>query len=388
MGPVVGLDVSKGTSTLQAFTDRNKPYGKMINIAHTQDGFEKLGNLLEELKQVTGLEPAVVLEATGHYHRSLVAYLEREGYRHFIVNPLQSKRAKGTRLRKVKTDAADAWHLAEMFYRGDIQPHRTWTEEMTELQHLTRQHEFMTSLLVQAKQNARALLDQVCPAYETVFYNLFSTTSLLVLRHMLSGRSVTVETMRQTAGTSHGQAWIQAKVERIQVLPPLSHSSKAQQMALLSMVEMVLTAQEQLRQLEDAIEETAMTLPEVELLKTIPGVGDKLAAALAAEIGDATQFRDPKQLVAYAGLDPGVHSSGKFTASSNRISKRGSKRLRRALYMAVQCGLKNGANERLKTYYEKKRKEGKPYKVVVIACANKLLHHIHAILVKGEPYQA
>ena len=63
MGPVVGLDVSKGTSTLQAFTDRNKPYGKMINIAHTQDGFEKLGNLLEELKQVTGLEPAVVLEA-------------------------------------------------------------------------------------------------------------------------------------------------------------------------------------------------------------------------------------------------------------------------------------------------------------------------------------
>ncbi len=356
-------------------------------MVHTQDGFEKLGNLLEELKQVTGLEPAVVLEATGHYHRSLVAYLEREGYRHFIVNPLQSKRAKGTRLRKVKTDAADAWHLAEMFYRGDIQPHRTWTEEMTELQHLTRQHEFMTSLLVQAKQNARALLDQVCPAYETVFYNLFSTTSLLVLRHMLSGRSVTVETMRQTAGTSHGQAWIQAKVERIQALPPLSHSSKAQQMALLSMVEMVLTAQEQLRQLEDAIEETAMTLPEVELLKTIPGVGDKLAAALAAEIGDATQFRDPKQLVAYAGLDPGVHSSGKFTASSNRISKRGSKRLRRALYMAVQCGLKNGANERLKTYYEKKRKEGKPYKVVVIACANKLLHHIHAILVKGEPYK-
>ena len=81
MGPVVGLDVSKGTSTLQAFTDRNKPYGKMISIAHTQDGFEKLGNLLEELKQVTGLEPAVVLEATGHYHRSLVAYLEREGYR-------------------------------------------------------------------------------------------------------------------------------------------------------------------------------------------------------------------------------------------------------------------------------------------------------------------
>lgn len=387
MGPVVGLDVSKGTSMLQAFTDRNQPYGKIISIAHTQEGFERLGILLEELRQITGLEPVVVLEATGHYHRSLVAYLEREEYQHYIVNPLQSKRAKGTQLRKVKTDAVDAWHLAEMFYRGDIRPHRTWSEEMTELQHLTRQHEFMTALLVQAKQNARALLDQVCPAYENVFYNSFSTTSLQVLRYILSSGTVTAETIRETAGSSHGKAWIQTKVGQIQALPSLSNSSKAQQTALLCMVEMMLTGQEQLRQLEKAIEETALALPEVELLKTIPGVGDKLAAALVAEIGDAVQFKDPKQLVAYAGLDPGVYSSGKFTATSSRISKRGSKRLRRALYVAVQCGLRKGVNERLTTYYEKKRKEGKPYKVVVIACANKLLH-VYAILVKGEPYRA
>jgi transposase len=329
----------------------------------------------------------VVLEATGHYHRSLVASLEREGYRHYIVNPLQSKRAKGTQLRKVKTDAVDAWHLAEMFYRGDVQSHRVWAEEMAELQHLTRQHEFMTSLLVQAKLNARSLLDQVCPAYEGVFYNLFSSTSLRVLRQRLSGGSITVETIRETAGSSHGKAWVQAKAEQVQALPPLSQSNKAQQTALLCMVEIILSHQEQLCQLEDAIEKTALALPEVELLKTIPGVGNKLAAAIAAEIGDAAQFGDPKQLVAYAGLDPGVYSSGKFTASSNRISKRGSKRLRRALYIAVQCGLRKGVNERLKAYYDKKRKEGKPYKVVVIACANKLLHHVHAILVKGEPYK-
>jgi len=105
-----------------------------------------------------------------------------------------------------------------------------------------------------------------------------------------------------------------------------------------------------------------------------------------AELGNASQFQDAKQLVAYAGLDPGIYSSGKFTATSNRITKRGSKRLRRALYLAVQCGIRKGANRRLKEYYDKKRKKGKPYKVVVIACANKLLHHVYAILQKGEPY--
>ncbi|WP_238933646.1 IS110 family transposase [Brevibacillus choshinensis] len=143
----------------------------------------------------------------------------------------------------------------------------------------------------------------------------------------------------------------------------------------------------QLSRLEKHIEEISATLPEVELLKTIPGIGDKLAATIIAEIGDARQFTSPKQLVAYAGLDPGVYSSGKYTATSNRITKRGSKRLRRALYLAVQCGLRRGINSRIKQYYDKKRKEGKSYKVVVIACANKLLHHIYSILNKDEPYQ-
>ncbi|WP_246009570.1 IS110 family transposase [Brevibacillus fluminis] len=89
----------------------------------------------------------------------------------------------------------------------------------------------------------------------------------------------------------------------------------------------------------------------MELLRKIPGIGDQLAAG----IGDARQFTSAKQLVAYVGLDPGVYSSGKFTATSNRITKRGSKRLRRALYLAVQCGLRRGINSRIKHYYDKKR---------------------------------
>lgn len=110
--------------------------------------------------------------------------------------------------------------------------------------------------------------------------------------------------------------------------------------------------------------------------------------AIVAEIGDARQFKDAKQLVAYAGLDPGIFSSGKFTATSSKITKRGSKRLRRSLYLAVQCGIRGSANRKSREYYDKKMKEGKPYKVVVIACANKLLHHVFAILSKNQPYKA
>jgi transposase len=392
MKPVVGVDVAKGTSVVQAFTQRNEPYGKLESISHGESGIERLGELLEELHVKTGIAPVVVLEATGHYHRPLVAYLERSGWNHFVVNPLQSKRAKGTQLRKVKTDAADAWHLADMYYRGDVQPHRTWEETYTELQHATRQHEFVTGMFVQAKLNMRALLEQVFPAYEKVFSDLFSVTSLKVLKRCLEGDVENlVETVKKSAGKSHSKRWVEEKAERVEELITTWEKqtrSRSQTAALCGMVSLLLTFVEQLADLERQMNEIASALPEVELMKSIPGIGDKLAAAIVAEVGDVTQFEDAKQLVAFAGLDPAIYSSGKFTATSSRITKRGSKRLRRSLYLAVQCGIRGSTNQRIRVYYDKKRKEGKPYKVVVIACANKLLHHIFAILSKSQPYSA
>jgi transposase len=390
MEPVVGLDVAKGASVVQAFLGRNEPYGILESITHEESGFERLGELLDELKVLSGREPVIILEATGHYHRGLVSYLIREEYKHFIINPLQSKRARNTQLRKVKTDAADAWHLADMYYRGDVTPHRTWDELYTELQHVTRQHEFITSMYVQAKLNSRALLDQVFPAFEKVFSNLFSATALRVLQSCLNDEFEKVESIiQEQTGKSHSKDWVGEKANQLrQALLEWANNKRSitQSMALVGMVSLLLEFQKQLSRLEETLEEISATLPEVELLKTIPGIGDKLASAIIAEIGDARQFRSAKQLVAYAGLDPSVYSSGKYTASRNRITKRGSKRLRRALYLAVQCGLRGGRNSRLKDYYDMKRKEGKPYKVVVIACANKLLHHVYAILNKDQPY--
>jgi len=47
---------------------------------------------------------------------------------------------------------------------------------------------------------------------------------------------------------------------------------------------------------------------------------------------------------------------------------------------AVLCGLRRSCNKNLKEFYDKKREEGKPYRVAVIACVNKLLHWIYAVL--------
>ena len=134
------------------------------------------------------------------------------------------------------------------------------------------------------------------------------------------------------------------------------------------------------------------------ILQSIPGIGEKIAATIISEIGEIDRFNDPKKLVAFAGVDPSVYSSGKFTASVNRITKRGSCRLRHALYMAVQSGTRDSRkkkttdeiiarNKRLREFYDKKREEGKPFRVAVIACVNKLLHWIYALLKSRTTFQ-
>ncbi len=128
--------------------------------------------------------------------------------------------------------------------------------------------------------------------------------------------------------------------------------------------------------LQRIIDALAETFNEYKLVRSVPGIGRKIAATIISEIGGTDQFERPKQLAAYAGLDPSVFESGKYKASINRITKRGSSRLRQALYTAVQCGRTKNRNKKIIAFYDRKRNEGKPHKVAVITSANKLVHWI------------
>ena len=164
------------------------------------------------------------------------------------------------------------------------------------------------------------------------------------------------------------------------------------------LVNLVLQYQEHLSRIATEIDALAKEIEEYHILQSIPGIGEKIAATIISEIGEIDRFNNAKKLVAFAGVDPSVYSSGKFTASVNRITKRGSNRLRHALYMAVQSGIRDARkkkttdeiiarNKRLREFYDKKREEGKPFRVAIIACVNKLLHWIYALLKSRTTFQ-
>ncbi|MDQ7860928.1 transposase [Peribacillus frigoritolerans] len=124
MNPVVGLDVAKGESQVQAFLDQSKPYGKSFFNEAYQRGVRSFLEFLKEIEEVTGQMPMVILESTGHYHFPVIQYLEDQGILYILLNPIISYQAKKSSLRKVKTDAIDAYQLCVLYYKEDLEPHK------------------------------------------------------------------------------------------------------------------------------------------------------------------------------------------------------------------------------------------------------------------------
>ncbi|MCM3294297.1 IS110 family transposase, partial [Paenibacillus sp. MER 180] len=123
-------------------------------------------------------------------------------------------------------------------------------------------------------------------AYEGVFSDQYSATSLQVLQSCLQGQMDKAEIIEKVlikyAGRSRSQSWIREKSIRIEEILGKwkeERTSPSQTEALKGMITLLLTLQAQLKQLEQQMEEISVQLPEVDLLKSIPGIGEKLAAA-------------------------------------------------------------------------------------------------------------
>lgn len=324
------------------------------------------------------------------------------------MNPLISHRAKSSSLRKVKTDAIDAYHLCELFYKEELKPYKKRGIQLLNLRNLTRQQESIAAIAAQTKLQFHAILDQVFPEYKGVFGSLFSKVSLLTLlvfptsQAVLSVSECEIEDKIASLCSSRSKKWAKEKAQALKNAalrnPFQKNLYQSHIINLEILANIILQYKEHLSKLAAEIDALAKEFEEYKIIQSIPGIGEKIAATIISEIGEIDRFNHPKKLIAFVGVDPSVYSSGKFTASKNRITKRGSSRLRHALYLAVQSGIRDNRkkkttdeiiprNKRLRTFYDKKRDEGKAYRVTVIACVNKLLHWIYALLKSKSNFQ-
>ena len=131
--------------------------------------------------------------------------------------------------------------------------------------------------------------------------------------------------------------------------------------------------------LRNEMQSLAASLPEYPVVMGMFDVGPALGSQLMAEIGDVRRFHSKKALVAFAGIDAPLYQSGQIDVRSRSISKRGFSPLRRTLFLVMSTILRcSPSDEPVYQFMDRKRTEGKPYRVYMMASANKFLRIYYA----------
>jgi transposase len=384
----VGIDVAKRSHEVILLDDAGEARGKPFSIPNSHAGLSRLVDRVEQANPER--QPVVFgLEATSHYWLALYSHLRKCGHEVVALNPLQTSAYRRLQIRPVKNDRRDAWCIAEVLRLEPIVRTALASDAVLGLRHLSRLRSEMVDQIADQKRRLLGVLDQVFPEFETVFGDVFGTTAAALLQAHPTPEEIAEMDLDQLTSLLHKHSrgrFGRAKAEQIQEAARTSFGVTLALDALTAQLQ-ILLAQirflgEQVAELEDRI---AAYLEEVpQHLTSIPGIGAVLAAAILGEVGDIRRFKNGAALVAFAGIDPRVFQTGQFVARSTRMSKRGSRYLRRAVWQAAQVAARD--DPALRPAYEEKRRAGKHHFAAVGAVANKLVHIIYAVLRDNKPY--
>lgn len=385
----LGIDIGKHNHVASMLDAGKKPLFKAFSFPNTTHGGESLVAQIERFAPEKG-DVAIGMEATGHYWLALYSFLLDKGFLIHVINPIQTDGwRKGIEIRKRKTDDIDSMLIADLIRYGDFTETKLSDEAILSLRTLSRFRSYLVDSIADLKRKVICVLDQVFPEYESLFSDIFGATSkelLLTYTSPAEFESLSTENLtvfleaasRKKCGSNKAEQIIDAASHSFGV----THCRDTFSFQLRILLEQMKFIEQQVSDTETEIKAIMAKLNSP--IMTIPGIGPILGAVILGEIGDIRRFDTPAKLVAYAGIDASVVQSGDFEGTHNRMSKRGSPYLRRALFMASNVAVRNDPD--LSAFYDRKRTEGKHHSTCIGATSRKLCFIIHAILSENRAY--
>ena len=298
-------------------------------------------------------------------------------------------------LRRVKTDRKDAVKLANYGLDRWLTLPKYIPEEDTRLllKSCYRQYQQYSKVQTMLKNNLISLLDTTFPDANRLFSSPIRADGSekwvdFVAEYWHCGcvceRSEKVFTNKyQQWCRKHGYNFNGEKAHVIYTeasgligVMPKSHTTKLLVQQAVSQLRATSAA---LAALKQEMQTLASQLPEYTIVMEMFGVGPALGPQLMAEIGDVRRFYSKKALVAYAGIDAPPNDSGDISGRHKGMSKVGASSLRRTLFLVMSVYLqKSPFHEPVYQFMDRKRAEGKPYRVYMMASANKFLRIYYA----------
>ncbi len=385
---IVGIDIAKHIHQASVMNTDGSLVGKSIRIPNTSSGFDAFILKLKEIDQdISHFEFG--MESTGHYWLNIYTHLADLGCTVHVINPVQSDALRGLYIRQTKNDIKDSAIIADVIRIGRYCETVVSDDKMLALRDLTRQRFYLVDMVSDLKRKSLTLIDRIFPEYPTLFSDTFGATSLELLANCNTPEDIlAIETdklVEMLSTASKGRF----KLDKAEKIKETAKNSFGALLCTDSTSFMLKQFVEQIKflesQIDDIDEMISGYLAEFNSpITTITGIGDTLGAAILSEIGDIERFESADKLAAFAGIDPSVSQSGNFTGTKNKMSKRGSPYLRRAIWLAATAAILH--DPAIKAFYDRKKAQGKHHYVCVGYICRKLINIIFSVLKSGQPY--
>jgi len=383
----VGIDISKDKFDACGITSDEV---KLFQFSATMDrkGFEKLKG---HLAVVSVSSVIIGMESTASYHVNLFSYLVSGGYKVLLINPLLISNYVKMQLRKTKTDKKDAVVIAQfLLASGDTLIQRAPLSLISDLRDLARQRESLVDEMTALKIEIKRLLNITFPELEHMV-GIFTKSILKLLQQYPSAFALRDADLGQLSQMLIADSYGHKREAFAAGLIKAAHSSigsksSAKDMILKQKIALLLHLEDALQEITGMLLEMSRKLmeEEINIMTSIKGIGDKTAASFLIEMGgDINQYECSGKIIAMAGLDPAVYQSGNHEGKG-RITKRGNRHLRRIIWLMTTSVIQY--TDIFNLYYQKRRKEGLPYKMAVLATAHKLIRVVYAMLTQRTTF--
>lgn len=385
---IVGIDIAKDKHVARAQDDRGYEFGKRLFFENRIHGFEKLLEWVKRHQQENNKTHVIFgVEPTGHYWLSLAYYLRANGFDFVLVNPMHVKKSKELDDNSpTKNDTKDARVIAQLVKDGRYSVPNLLDGIYAELREGVKLREQLSKQLMIIEGRIQNNIQRYFPEFLDVFKCWNGKAAMCTLRLFpfpKDLRNMTPEDVlmkwkpfvNRGVGIKRATKLVETAKKSVGIEVGLRFGKRE----IHSLLDQYELYREQLAELEQELEELVLTIPGAEKMMNIKGVGAMTVATFFAEVGDINNYSHPQQLVKMAGLSLREHSSGKYKGQT-RIDKRGRKRLRKSLYLAIRPLVRyNPTFRALHEYYTTRLNRPLKKQQSLIALCGKLLRVLFVI---------
>lgn len=391
---VIGIDPAKAFHQAALLDPKGIQIGKSFSFRNSHTGF---ANLLKKARQkipeFSNENTIIAIETSCNLWQVPVRFFAALNFKTVLVSPLSTKHARPLLAHEFShTDPKDAYLVADNTKKGHFDFYQKYDDATEAMHKLSITYDKLRKNYVQDCNRIHSLIDRVFPEFFKVF-DLDSKTALYLLgRYFLptdflnmdiDQESKNIEKISRNRMNSAILEQLQALAQNSIGIRMQEHEILAERMNLDIWLKRLALDEEQMQIVIEKILHYARQKPYFEILISVKGISNKMAALFIAETRGLERFNHYKQLEKHAGYSLRIFDSGKYSGARH-MNHIGNKRLAWIVYKMTEETAKYIPEVRVK--FLKRKLAKRKYKKTMVACASNLLRLIFALVRDNRPY--